>query len=145
MKLRQTGHRYIDIIKTYYKGCNAADVELMMSKFADEVVHYFVDHGKVVGAQALATYWSKVGPRTHAHWTLDHCIVQEPEAVIEWTMQWTPRQTGTPELLRGAEWYLFDDQDRILEIRSYHNNFHLQHPANRELHDYPYGERGYRC
>ena len=143
MRLQKTGHPYIDIINEYYRGCNSADVELMKSTFTDDVVHYFVDHSKVAGADALANYWAKVGPRTKAHWTLDHCIVHEPEAVIEWTMEWTPPQTGKPELLRGTEWYLFEGE-RIREIRSYHCNYYLQDPANRELRDFDYAARGYR-
>ena len=70
-------------------------------------------------------------------------VVQENEAVIEWSMKWQPKQTTMPEILRGAEWYRFRD-GKILEIRSYHNNFYLQHPDNRELRDFDYLSRGYR-
>lgn len=143
MSLRQSGHPYVEIIRTYYRGCNSGDVDLMLSTFSDDVVHYFVDHAKVAGAQALANYWAKVQPRTHANWSLDHFVAQEPEAVIEWTMEWTPMQTGKPELLRGCEWYLFSGE-RIQEIRSYHCNYYLQQPENRELHDFDYAARGYR-
>lgn len=139
---RQSGHQYIDVIKHYYHGCNTADYDVMMSTFTDDVVHYFVDHGAVRGAQGLASYWVKVGPRTHAHWTLDHALVQDDEAVIEWSMRWTPAATGTPELLRGSEWYLFKG-DKIAEIRSYHNNYFLQDPKNRELWNFDYELRGY--
>jgi hypothetical protein len=74
---------------------------------------------------------------------LDHVLVQDKEAVIEWSMRWTPAATGTAELLRGTEWYLFET-GLIREIRSYHNNFYLQDPANRQLHDFDYVGRGYR-
>ncbi|MEE2785219.1 MAG: nuclear transport factor 2 family protein [Pseudomonadota bacterium] len=140
---RTTGHAYIELIHTYYQGCNTADVELMRSTFADDIVHYFVDHSAVVGAEALANYWAKVGPRTQAHWQLDHAVVQEPECVIEWSMRWVPEQTGRPEILRGSEWYTFRDE-KIAEIRSYHNNFYLQDPNNRELHGFDYSGRNYR-
>lgn len=88
MQPRREGHSYIDTIHTYYKGCNTADFDLMMSTFSDDVVHYFVDHSAVKGAEDLANYWCKVGPRTNANWALDHAVVQEPEAVIEWSMRW---------------------------------------------------------
>ncbi len=140
---RVSGHPYIDTIKRYYEGCNTQDFDLMCSTFSDDVVHFFVDHSAVVGASSLANYWCKVAPRTQANWTLDHAIVQEPECVIEWSMLWTPSQTGMPELLRGSEWYWFEG-DRIREIRSYHNNFYLQDTRNRELRDYDYDGRGYR-
>jgi hypothetical protein len=143
MKPRQSGHPYIETIQRYYQGCNTADFDLMLSTFTTDVVHYFVDHGAVAGAESLANYWCKIGPRTGANWALDHALVQEPEAVIEWSMRWTPDATGQAEVLRGTEWYLFEG-DRIREIRSYHNNFYLQSPDNRRLHDFDYSGRGYR-
>jgi hypothetical protein len=143
LKPKTSGHQYIDIIHTYYRGCNTADVALMRSTFTADVVHYFVDHSAVRGAHALANYWAKVAPRTQANWQLDHALVSEPEAVIEWSMRWVPAQSGEAEVLRGTEWYLFDG-DRITEIRSYHSNFYLADPANRALHDFDYAARGYR-
>jgi len=137
------GHRYREIINTYYRGCNTADRELMQSTFTDSVKHYFVDHSAVIGAEELANYWAKVAPKTQAHWTLDHILVQEPEAVIEWSMSWTPLTTGIAELLRGCEWYIFEG-DKISEIRSYHNNYYLHNEKNRELWDFDYIGRGYR-
>ncbi len=140
---RTGGHPYIETIKRYYDGCNTADVDLMMSTFTEDVVHYFVDHSAVHGSAGLANYWAKVAPRTQANWTLDHAVVHEPEAVIEWSMRWVPAQTGAPEVLRGSEWYVFRD-GLIAEIRSYHNNFFLHDQRNRALHDFDYAGRGYR-
>ena len=60
MTPRQSGHNFIDLINRYYDGCNTADIDLMMSTFTDDVVHYFVDHSKVVGAHGLSNYWAKV-------------------------------------------------------------------------------------
>jgi len=138
-----TAHPYIDVINRYYDGCNTADIQLMKSTFTEDVVHYFVDHSAVIGADVLANYWTKVAPRTKAHWICDHAIVQEPEAVIEWSMRWTPPATGHPELLRGTEWYIFDGM-LISEIRSYHNNYYLHDKANSALHNFDYIARGYR-
>ena len=71
-----------------------------------------------------------------------HILIQEPEAVIEWSMPWTPPRDQKRQVLRGTEWYIFEN-DKIVEIRSYHNNYYLQDPKNRELWDFPYEERGY--
>jgi len=143
MQPRRTGHAYIDIINEYYRGCNTADMALMISTFTPDIVHYFVDHSAVRGAEALANYWSKIGPKTSANWVLDHAVVQEPEAVIEWSMRWVPGKTGETEILRGSEWYLFEN-NKIAEIRSYHNNFFLHNERNRELWDFDYKNRSYR-
>ena len=139
---RTSADPYVETIRAYYRGCNTADVALMKSTFTDDVVHYFVDHAPVAGAESLARFWEKVGPRTKAHWTVDHAIVEDDEAVIEWSMRWTPLGADREELLRGTEWYLFRD-GRIAEIRSYHVNHHLQDPANFELRGFPYASRGY--
>ena len=64
MRLRQEGHPFIEVIQTYYQGCNNKDFALMMSTFMPDIVHYFVDHSAVVGAEALANYWCKVAPKT---------------------------------------------------------------------------------
>ena len=74
-------HPYIETIVRYYGGCNTADIAVMESTFTEDVVHYFVDHPPVAGRRGLATYWAKVGPRTRAHWTVDHAIVDGDEAV----------------------------------------------------------------
>lgn len=137
-----SGHPHIDTIQTYYRGCNAADVALMCATFTDDVVHYFVDIEPVRGAQALAAFWARAGPRTRARWHLDHALVAGDEAVIEWTMHWTPPEGAEEEVLRGSEWYRFRD-GRIAEIRSYHNNWHLRDPANFELRGFDYDARGY--
>ncbi len=136
-------HPLRTVIETYYHGCNTADTGLMISTFTDDVVHYFVDHSPVRGAAALANYWAKVGPATQAHWQVEHALIAEPEGVIEWSMRWVPVQTGAAEVLHGTEWFVFRD-GRIAEIRSYHNNFYLQSPQNRALHDFDYAGRGYR-
>ncbi len=71
MQLRKSGHPYIEVILAYYRGCNSQDFDLMMSTFTPDIVHYFVDHSAVVGAEALANYWCKVAPKTNANWEMD--------------------------------------------------------------------------
>jgi hypothetical protein len=76
-------------------------------------------------------------------WTVDHALVQADEAVIEWTMQWTPPGQKKPQLIRGAEWYIFRD-GRIAEIRAYYLNPRLPYMhTSFELEDFPYPKRGY--
>ena len=135
-------HRFISTIKQYYEGCNTQNSALMISTFTDDVIHYFVDHSSVSTANGLANYWCKVAPRTQAKWTVDHAIVQEPEAVIEWSMLWKPLSAEKHEVLRGTEWFFFRNE-KIAEIRSYHCNFFLNDRKNRQLHDFDYAGRGY--
>ncbi|MEM9620577.1 MAG: nuclear transport factor 2 family protein [Pseudomonadota bacterium] len=143
MHATRNPHPLVELIKTYYEGCNTADEALMMSTFAPEVVHYFVDHSAVRGAVQLANYWAKVGPATQAHWLVDNALINEPEGVIEWSMRWVPPATGQPELLRGTEWFVFAE-GKIAEIRSYHNNYYLHDTQFAGLQDFDYVGRGYR-
>lgn len=136
-------HPHVATIKRYYHGCNTADVALMKSTFTDDVVHYFTHHAPIRGAEALATYWVKMQPRVSGMWTVDHALVQGDEAVIEWTMQWTPPEQKKPQLIRGAEWYIFRDE-RIAEIRAYYLNPRLPYlRTDFELEDFAYAKRGF--
>lgn len=136
-------HAYVSTIKRYYQGCSTADRELMTSTFTDDVVHYFTHHAPIRGAENLAAYWAKMQPRIKATWLVDHALVQGDEVVIEWTMRWTVSETAKPELMRGAEWYIFCGE-KIAEIRAYYINRHLPYTQpNFELEDFPYAEREY--
>ena len=136
-------HKHVTTIERYYHGCSTADRALMISTFTDDVVHYFTHHGPIRGAENLAGYWAKMQPRIQATWSVDHALVQGDEAVIEWTMSWTPPETNRQELMRGAEWYVFRG-DRIAEIRAYYLNRHLAYTQPHfELAGFPYADRDY--
>ena len=137
-----TKHPYIQIIEKYYDACNQRDAALMKSTFTDDVVHYFVDHEPVRSAVGLANYWCKVAPKTEATWGIDHALVSEPEAVIEWSMRWKPSTELKHEILRGTEWFVFGN-NKISAIRSYHCNYFLNDRRNRELRDFDYAGRKY--
>ena len=135
-------HPHVRTILRYYEGCNRADAALVGSTLAEDVVHYWVDHRPVEGAESLSVFAAKVAKRTRATWSADHVLVGEDEAVVEWSMRWTPIGGAVEEILRGTEWIRFAN-GLISEVRSYHNNHHLSDPGNFELQGFPYGERGY--
>ena len=85
-------HPKYKMISKYCKGCNTQNAALMISTFTDDVIHYFVDHSAIIGAEGLANYWCKVAPLTKASWTIDHILIKGEEAVIEWSMRWKPRR-----------------------------------------------------
>jgi ketosteroid isomerase-like protein len=133
----------LDVVRRYYDGCSAGDVTAMRATLADDVVHYFlapnVGSAPVRGAEHLARYWRKVAAMIEARWVVDHALAGEREAVIEWTMFWRPRGAPARVTTRGAEWFVFADDGRIVEIRSYYQ----QQPATTELEGFPYAARGY--
>ena len=115
----------------------------MRSTFTSDVVHYFTHHEPVRGAEALAHYWVSMQPKIAACWTVDHGIVQGDEAVIEWSMSWTPAGSSDVEMIRGAEWYRFENR-LIAEIRAYYLNPRAPYPQmDFELLGFDYDGRGY--
>ena len=132
----------LDLIRRYYAGCNTADRAAMQATFCEDVVHYFTHHAPVRGAAALAGHWARMQPRIAGNWTVDHGIAQGDQAVIEWTLRWTP-SGGAPELMRGAEWYRLRG-GRIAEIRAYYLNRHAPFERRHfELDGFDYAGRGY--
>jgi ketosteroid isomerase-like protein len=133
---------HLDTITRYYDGCSSGDVEAMIATMHPDVVHYFLapnpGSAPVGGAEHLARYWRKVQSMLDARWLVDHCLEGPDEAVIEWTMCWTPRGGAQRVATRGAEWFTFRG-GLIHEIRSYYR----QEPATTELDDFPYVSRGY--
>ena len=134
---------YLDLVQAYYDGCNRADRDAIVAAVCEDVIHYFTHHAPVVGAPALAEHWARMQPRIDGHWTIDHALGDAQELVIEWTLRWTPPSTGTPELMRGSEWYRFR-AGRIAEIRAYYLNRHAPYESEHfELAEFPYRARGY--
>jgi ketosteroid isomerase-like protein len=133
----------LDVVRRYYDGCSAGDVEEMRATLTDDVVHYFLapnpGSAPVRGGEHLARYWRKVAGMIGARWVVDHGLVGEREAVIEWTMFWRPQGGTSRVATRGAEWFVFAADGRIAEIRSYYQ----QQPKTTELDGFPYAARGY--
>jgi ketosteroid isomerase-like protein len=133
----------LEVVRRYYEGCSTGDVEAMRATLADDVVHYFLapnaGSAPVHGGEHLARYWRKVTGMIDARWVVDHGLVGDGEAVIEWTMYWRPAGADARVATRGAEWFVFADDGRIAEIRSYYQ----QRPETTELDGFPYAARGY--
>ena len=130
------------LLRRYYDACTAGDADGVAATTTGDVVHYFlapnVGSRPVAGAEHLGRYWRKVQALIDARWVVDHLVADGDEAVIEWTMFWTPQGSPHRVATRGAEWFLLRN-GRIAEIRSYYR----QEPATTELDGFPYADRGY--
>jgi hypothetical protein len=111
------------MIRTYFDGCNEADVEKIVACFTPEAVHYFPPgmyegpFRAFRGARKIAEKWQAAVRNLGSYWTVDRLLV-EPiryEAVMEWSLFKTKRGT----ILRGIEWYEFDEPSGLIrEIRA---------------------------
>jgi hypothetical protein len=135
-------HPFIDTIIRYFKGCNTANVDLMVSCFADDVEAYFIDVEPIIGSHRLAKFWCRLHEGMGARWTIDRAVAQGNDAVVEWSMLWTPPETAKEELSRGTDWFIFEN-GLITEIRQYHHARGLKPGQNFELLGFPYAKRGY--
>lgn len=143
--LAERRSRMETLIRTYFDGCNEADVEKMMSCFTEDAVHYFprsMYGGAWRGCRLIAERWVEFVATKGSAWTIDRLIC-EPEthqAVIEWTHYKTAEGT----VLRGDEWYTFDpDSGLITEIRAYYASPQDPGLDRLELEDFDYAGRGY--
>lgn len=144
-------------IRTYFQGCNDADVEAMAATFHPDAVHYFPPglDGPWRGARTIGENWRSLVLRIGSAWSIER-LIAEPEslqAVIEWT-HW---KTGLGGYLRGDEWYRFDPETGLItEIRAFYaassdgrdevilegfdyaaEGYHLQAPVDRPHPDAP--------
>ena len=133
------------LIRTYFDGCNEADVGKMVSCFVPEAVHYFppgMYGGPFVGAQTIAERWVAAVQKLGSVWTVDQVLTDPAgaRAVIEWTHFKT--YAGT--VLRGDEWYRFDrDTGLVREIRAYYASPQEPSLERLELGGYDYAGLGY--
>lgn len=135
----QAETRNIDVVRRYFDGCNAGDLQALLDTLAPDVVHYFLParFPPVRGAEPLARFWQKSRERFGSRWTVDRVVAQGDEVVVEWSLFWKPKDRRI--VARGTDWYAMRD-GRIAEVRAY---FSHSDAGSTELAGFPYGERGY--
>jgi hypothetical protein len=128
-------------VRTYFEACNEANREKFDRVLADEVVHYFPPQvgGPYRGKAAVANLWIGFVRSKGSQWTIDRLVSDGHEVAIEWTHF----KTKIGELIRGAEWYEFDEAGKISAIRAYYASPRdASAPAN-ELEGFPYADQGF--
>ncbi len=119
--IQERRRRIEEVIRRYFAACNAADAAGMFACFRPDAVHYFPagsPFGVFRGADAIARGWIECVARFGSQWTIDDMMIdaETNRAVIEWTHH----QPSLKRYVRGAEWYLFDRECRIMELRAYY-------------------------
>jgi hypothetical protein len=128
-----------ETISSYFRSCSAADSEGIIACLNADAVHYFPGLPPVRGAKRIAALWVGLVEGQGSQWTIDKFLAGEDGAVIEWTHF----KTKKGQLLRGVEWYTFDSEGKIAELKAYYAA--PQDPLSRkvQLRGYPYRKRGY--
>jgi hypothetical protein len=133
------------LIRHYFEMCNAADHQGLIDCFTADGVHYFppgLPGAPWRGAAAIADGWVSCVKTLGSRWTIEKVLAAPDgrEAAIEWT-HW---KTALGEVLRGDEWYIFnEDVTKICEIRAYYASPVDKSQAVNQLHDFDYAGRGY--
>ncbi|PVZ12012.1 nuclear transport factor 2 family protein [Actinomycetospora cinnamomea] len=131
-------------VRGYMDACTAGDADTVAAHLAPEAVHYFppdMYDGPWRGARTIAQRWATAVRERGSSWTVDAIVVDEPrrQAVCEWTHH----KGSLGVILRGAEWYEFDGDGFITEIRAYYASPQAPDLARLELGGFDYAGRGY--
>jgi hypothetical protein len=133
------------LMRTYFDACNAADEARMIACFTPDAVHYFppgMYEGPFRGAAKIAEKWAGAVARLGSYWTVDR-IALDP-ARHEAVMEWTHFKTKQGTLLRGIEWYEFDQASGLIrEIRAYYASPQAPDLTELALEGFDYDQRGY--
>jgi hypothetical protein len=110
------------VIRRYYDGCNEADEAKMIGCFTPAAVHYFppgMYEGPFRGAATIAARWKRAVETLGSWWTIDRLVLDE--ATAEGAIEWSHFKTNAGQVLRGAEWVVFDRASGLIrEIRAYY-------------------------
>jgi len=110
-----------------------------------EAVDYFppgMYGGAFRGARQIGDRWAKAYRELGSRWVLEHVIV-DPEADSA-VAEWTHYKTGQGSVLRGDEWYEFEEASGLIsEIRAYYASPQAADLTRLELAEFDYAGRGY--
>lgn len=131
-------------VRDYMAACTAGDAELVASHLTDDAVHYFppdMYDGPWRGGLLIGQRWAEAVDKRGSSWTVDAIAVdaQRQQAVSEWTH--FKQSAGV--ILRGVEWYEFDAEGLISEIRAYYASPQATGLDRLELGGFDYAGRGY--
>lgn len=133
------------LMRRYFDACNAADVEKVAQCFVPDAVHYFppgMYEGPFRSARKIGEKWVDAVHRLGSYWTVD-CLALDP-ARHQAVMEWSHFKTKQGTVLRGIEWYEFDEATGLIrEIRAYYASPQAPELQRLELGGFDYEGRGY--
>ena len=89
-----------------------------------------------------AARWEQAVQTGGSYWTVDR-IACDP-AIGQAVAEWTHFKSREGTVLRGDEWYTFDETSGLIEeIRAYYASPQAPGVSRLELHDFDYAAKGY--
>ncbi|GAA0977318.1 hypothetical protein GCM10009555_038290 [Acrocarpospora macrocephala] len=131
-------------VQAYMDACTSGDPDAVAIHLSADAVHYFppdMYDGPWRGGRYIAERWAELVRTRGSAWTVD-AIAVDPgrrSAVSEWTHF----KQAAGVVLRGTEWYEFDEDGLITEIRAYYASPQDKSLNRLELGGFDYAERGY--
>ncbi len=145
MPLTLTSAGMESLIRTYFDGCNGADIDKMVACFVPDAVHYFppgMYGGPFVGARTIAERWAAAVAELGSCWSVDSFVGDASRGIA--VIEWSHFKQYKGELLRGDEWYVFDRETGLIcEIRAYYASPQDAALKRLELSGFGYEARGY--
>ena len=126
-------------VSKYFASCSGADAKGIIGCLNKDAVHYFPGWPPVRGAKRIAELWVRLVEEEGSQWTIDRFLAGADGAVVEWTHF----RTKGGKVLRGAEWYTFDEDGKIAELKAFYAAPHDPKSRRVELRGFPYRKRGY--
>jgi hypothetical protein len=143
---RSTKAKHMEnLVRSYMKACSDSDADAIAACLTPDCIHYFppdMYDGPFRGARTIANKWVEAVEKLGSYWTVDNLVVspETNQAVAEWSHF----KTKLGITLRGAEWYVFDDESGLIkDIRAYYASPQAEGLNKLELGSFDYEGNGY--
>lgn len=131
-------------VRDYMDSCTAGDADAVAGHLTTDAVHYFppdMYDGPWRGGAFIGARWAEAVSQRGSAWTVDAIIVDTERQQV--ASEWTHFKTAAGVVLRGVEWYEFDEAGLISEIRAYYASPQDKGLDRLELGGFDYQGRGY--
>ena len=137
--------RMHDVITRYFDACNTGDSAQIAACLTPDAIHYFppgMYGGAFRGGRAIGDRWAQAFRDLGSRWALEKVSVDAEGGTA--VAEWSHYKTKQGKVLRGDEWYLFDEATGLIsEIRAYYASPQAADLARLELAEFDYPGRGY--
>ena len=141
---KTTEHNQMECaVLDYFNACNNRDAESIRRVFHENVVNYLPGgmFGPVHGVEPLIKLWDSESGSINSHWHIETVFGCTKRGVA--VAEWTAMKPGRGKMYRGVDWFVFDDDGLITEVRGYYAAPRDDSLGKNELGGFPYEERGW--